>query len=186
MNIPHIPVVHNFELYLFKMGGPVVGNIYKNYFIGMSGFIAGGILILLLCAKLFLMYKESHDLIAEKFVKDITQGNHSKKVATKKPLDHYIPEGVTVLRWQAEGRRNPSYLLNPKTVPQVIDAGLAVIMLKIFPAECSYNNLLRVRLVFYAVIAIEIIAAIFGAGLSIHVMQPSEIPTSVLHHVYTK
>ena len=161
-------------MYLFATFGYIGGNIAKNFTIGMTGGIFIGILVMLMCAKLFLMYKESHDLIQERFVKDADEGNHPPKVgAVKKPLEFYIPKRVSVMKWQPDGQKDTHYLLNPKTVPEVIDAGLAVIMLKLRPKkEYSYEDLTRVRAIFYGIIVIEIIIAILGLGLSTHIMPP--------------
>ena len=162
-------VILAIEQYLMSYG-TVQGNTYKNVIIWWSGGIVIGILMLIATAKLFLLYKESTDLIYEKFIQDVAEGTHHHNVA-KKPIAFYKPEGISVMKWQSgKDSKDISYLIDPTTVPEVIDAIIAVIILKINrKSTYSYADIKRAKFIFYGILFIAFVVAAVGIGLSMHI-----------------
>ena len=120
-------------------------------------------------AKLFLIYKKSLDIISKKFIHDVLAG---KQPPTVTPLEAYLPRIFAVLHWgRGKTPKDRAYLTDPDSVAEVIDAGLAVIAIKILPNKTfSYRTLPRIKAVFYGIIGIAVVVAIIGFWLTVHVM----------------
>ena len=149
--------------------GTVDGNRVKNAFIWISGGIVLSTIIAILMARLFLLYRKSLDMINQRFIKDVIEGI-KKPNAVKKPMTLYKPDKITVLRW-GKTERDRSYLTDPKTIPEVIDAGLAVILLVFLSKKTMiYKYLPRIKFIFYSLLVISFIVAIIGFWLSLNIL----------------
>lgn len=148
--------------------GPVGGNIIKNTIIALSiGFVLFAVAVLLM-AKLFLIYKKALDKVNHRLLHDIVKG--IKPVdALKKPMDAYMPDDVAVMVYgDKKGEKN--YLLNPTSIPEVIDICLALLILKARPYRIFHNlSLPRTKTIFYILIVLMLGLSYVGLMLIIHI-----------------
>ena len=96
----------------------------------------------------------------------------SKLIADKKPLSARLPDDISVvILSRKKPLKDRQYLLGPKSIPEVIDCGLAVILLKLFPARTfTHKSLPRIKMVFYGLLIVEVVVIIVGLWLVFHVI----------------
>lgn len=145
----------------------------KNLLLMNSGFVIGcivtgvvlGLIFLTIIRSLLKIIDECRQNLNE-VIDDMQQPKTHRISAHKKPLTCVIPDGYSVLRYK------DLILSAPKTLPELLEACIYVILMWLFPNKHIGEKAVRkAKIIFYSLLLIGVILVIIGISMSMNIMN---------------